>query len=123
MAQRLKFNIIVFSWPKWTVFIVFYPAENFCDCRLLCLRSGMNVANLSTRMEMRSAEVKYCKLSVLQAFLKDRESNRRAKMSLKKDDASSLLQMQFLSLGIKDPFCYWVPTWQMFQVRKAFSYS
>ena len=70
MAQRLKFNIIVFSWPKRTVFIVFYPAENCCDFRLLCLRSGMNLANLSTRMEMRSAEVKYCKLSVLQAFFK-----------------------------------------------------
>ena len=39
---------------------------NFCDCRLLCLRSGMNLANLSTRMEMQSAEVKYYKLSVFQ---------------------------------------------------------
>ena len=70
MAQRLKFNIIVFSRPKRTVFIVFYPAENCRDCKLLCQRSGMNLANLSTRMEMRSAEVKYCKLSVLQAFFK-----------------------------------------------------
>ena len=43
---------------------------NFCDCSLLCLPLGMNLANLSTRMEMRSAEVKYCKLSVLQAFFK-----------------------------------------------------
>ena len=39
---------------------------NFRDCKLLCLRSGINLANLSTRMEMRSAAVKYCKLSVLQ---------------------------------------------------------
>ena len=38
--------------------------------RLLCQRSGMNLANLSTRMEMQSAEVKYCKLTVLQAFFK-----------------------------------------------------
>ena len=51
--------VIVFSWPKRTVFIVFYPAENFCDCTL-CLRSGMNLAYLSTRIEMRLAEVKYC---------------------------------------------------------------
>ena len=43
---------------------------NFCDCGLLCLRSGMNLANLSTRMEMRSAEVKYCKFNVLRAFSK-----------------------------------------------------
>ena len=43
---------------------------NFCDCRLLCLRLGINLANLSTRMGMQSAEVKYCKLSVLQAFFK-----------------------------------------------------
>ena len=28
------------------------------------------LGNLGTRMEMRSAEVKYCKLSVLQGFLK-----------------------------------------------------
>ena len=39
---------------------------NFCDPRLLCLRSEMNLANLSTPMEMLSAEVKYCKWSVLQ---------------------------------------------------------
>ena len=84
MAQRLKFNIIVFSWPKWTVFIVFYPAENFCDCRLLCLRSGMNVANLSTRMEMRSAEVKYCKLSVLQAFFKGSKEQQASQNEPKK---------------------------------------
>ena len=70
MARPLKFNIIVFSWLKRTVFIVYYPAENCCDCRLLCFRSGMNLANLSTRMEMWSAEVKCCKLSVLQAFFK-----------------------------------------------------
>ena len=62
MAQRLKFNIIVFSWPK-RVFVVFYPAANFCDCRLLCPRSGMNLVNLS--MEIRSAEVKHGKLSDL----------------------------------------------------------
>ena len=43
---------------------------NFRDCSLLCVRSGMNLANLSTRMEMRPAEVKYCKLSVFQAFFK-----------------------------------------------------
>ena len=70
MALPLKFNIIVLLWPKTTVFIVFYPAENCWDCRLLCLRSRMNLANLNTRMEMRSAEVKYCKLRVLQAFFK-----------------------------------------------------
>ena len=39
---------------------------NFCDCRLQCLRPDMNLANLSTRMEILSAEVKYCKLSLLQ---------------------------------------------------------
>ena len=41
-------------------------------------------------------------------------------MSLKKDGVSSLLQMQFLSRGIKNPSYHWVPNWQMFQVRKAF---
>ena len=63
---------------------------NFCDCKL-CLRSGMNLANLSTRMEMRSAEVKYC--AFYKQFSKDSESDSRAKMSLKKDGVSRLLQM------------------------------
>ena len=79
MAQLLKFNIIVFSWPKRTVFIVFYPAENCCDCRLLCLRLGMNLANLSTRMEMRSAEVKYCKLSVFKGLREQQASQNEPK--------------------------------------------
>ena len=93
MAQRLKFNIIVFSWPKGMVFIVFYPAENCCDCRLLCLRSGTNLANLSTRMEMRSAEVKYCKLSVSQALFKGLRERLASQNEPKKDGVSSLLQM------------------------------
>ena len=93
MAQRLKFNIIVFSWPKRTVFVVFYPAENFSDCRLLRLRLGMNLANLSTRMGIRSAEVKHCKLSVLQAFFKGLRERQASQNEAKKDGVSSLLEM------------------------------
>ena len=45
---------------------------HFCDCRLLFIVSTFRneFGNLSTRREMRSADVKYCKLSVLQAFFK-----------------------------------------------------
>ena len=54
----------------------------------------MNLANLSTRMEMRSAEVKnIASWAFYKRFLKDWESDRRAKMSLKKDGVGSLLQM------------------------------
>ena len=66
---------------------------NFCDCRLLCLHSGMNLANLSTRMEMRSAKVKYCKLSVLQAFFKGSRERQSSQNEPKKDRVSRLLQM------------------------------
>ena len=89
MAHRLKFNIIVFSWPKRTVFVVFYPAENFCDCRLLCLRSGMNLANLSTGMGIRSAEVKLCKAERFKGLRERQVSQNEAK----KDGVRSLLEM------------------------------
>ena len=65
--NKNRVSFICFSFPAVISSTVL---GNFCDCKLLCLRSGMNLANLSTRMEMRSAEVKYCKLRVLQAFFK-----------------------------------------------------
>ena len=90
--RRENKNLVSFICFSFLAVISSTAFGNFCDCRLLCLRSGMNLANLSTRMEMRSAEAKYCKFSVLKAFFKG-ESDSRAKMSLKKDGVSRLLQM------------------------------
>ena len=68
--RRENTNLVSFKCFSFFAVISSTVFGNFCGCRLLCLHSGMNLANLSTRMEMRSAEVKYCKLSVLQAFFK-----------------------------------------------------
>ena len=65
--MKIKVSFIRFSFLAVISSMVF---GNFCDCRILCLRSGMNLGNLSTRMEMQSAEVKYCKLSVYKRFSK-----------------------------------------------------
>ena len=68
--HRENKNLVSFICLSFLPVISSLVIGNFCDCRLLCLRSGMNLANVSTRMEMQSAEVKYCKLSILQAFFK-----------------------------------------------------
>ena len=67
--MKLK-NLVSFIYFSFLAVISSTVFGNFCDCGLLCLRSGMNLANLSTRTETRSADMKYCKLSVLQGFFK-----------------------------------------------------
>ena len=57
--RRENKNLVSFICFSFLAVISSTVFGNFCDCRLLCLRSGMNLANLSTRVELRSAEVKY----------------------------------------------------------------
>ena len=68
--RRENKNLVSFICFSFRAVISSMVFGNFCDCRLLCLRSGMILANLSNRMEIQSAVVKYRKLSVLQAFFK-----------------------------------------------------
>ena len=80
----------------------------------------MNLANLSTRMKCgQLTEVKHCKLSLLQAFFQriERATCRRAKMSLKKDGVSSLLQCNFCPVGLRI-----LPT-TGFRIGKCFRYA
>ena len=61
----------------------------------------MNLANLSTRMEMRSAEVKYCKLTVLQAFFKGLRERQASQNEPKKGWCSQSVTCNFCPVGLR----------------------
>ena len=88
-SKRKNKNLVSFICFSFLAVISSTMFGIFCGWRLSCLRLGINYANLSTRMEMRSAEVKYCKLNVLLAFFK----GLRERQSSQNEPVSRLLQM------------------------------